>query len=111
MNRNMRAAAFAAAVMALLIAFGAAGCDALKRRGEGKACGGKSGIKCAGELRCDVEAGRCGEEGLEGVCVSLETICDRKFEPVCGCDGRTYLNDCNRVFSNVQKAHDGKCGE
>lgn len=104
---NIRAAAFA--VLALSIVSVMAGCDRLIRRGEGQPCGGKSGIRCAGDYRCDLEAGRCGEEGLEGVCVNLDTICDKKFKPVCGCDGRTYLSDCNRLISGVQKAHDGQC--
>ena len=93
----------------LSMCLASAGCDKIKMQREGRQCGGKTGYKCAGELRCDLEAGKCGDEGAEGVCVSLDTICDKKFKPVCGCDGRTYWTECNRVFSGVQKAHDGKC--
>ena len=45
-----------------------------------------------------------------GSCVPVPQVCPEIFQPVCGCDGKTYGNDCERRGAKVQKAHDGRCG-
>ncbi len=66
------------------------------------ACGG-----CGGYEYCDVES--CGRYGDRGVCRPRPDACNRQYEPVCGCDGRTYGNACLAAIEGVSIAHDGSC--
>ena len=74
-----------------------------------EACGGIAGVPCPeGEL-CDLPEGQCGGADLQGACVPRPDACLRIYQPVCGCDGETYGNDCERIRAGVQKEHDGEC--
>jgi hypothetical protein len=89
--------------------------------GVGKTCGGMAGIKCDDGLWCEQRAGRCGVTDVQGKCVKVPTVCpmaDSKGKgkskgkislPVCGCDKKTYGNDCERRVAKVQKDHNGRC--
>ena len=75
----------------------------------GEVCGGIRGLRCPEEQICDLPAGTCRSADLQGVCLPRPGACPRIFKPVCGCDGQTYSNDCERLRAGAQKDHDGEC--
>ena len=73
-------------------------------------CGGMGPGCSAGEF-CDV-LDHCGasEDGI-GECVPTgPTVgCDTVYQPVCGCNGKTYPNNCARQAAGARKFSDGEC--
>ena len=97
-----------AATLATLIASTDGGSAA---SGLGQPCGGRLGTGCIRGLFCDFYTGTCGDNQAEGTCVRIPRFCVRKLAvgSVCGCNGRTYPNDCQRRQAIVAKRHDGRC--
>jgi hypothetical protein len=100
------------ALLTVLFAFASlllvAGAQAAAPKPQG--CGGNLPFQCANGQFCQFPAGQCtGLHGVPGTCTRKPVICPRIFRPVCGCDGKTYPNDCVRQSKGVSKRHDGKC--
>jgi hypothetical protein len=76
---------------------------------ECRPCGGIAGLPCrAGEV-CDLPPGTCGYADLFGQCKPVGDACITLWDPVCGCDGKTYGNDCERLRAGAQLDHRGEC--
>jgi hypothetical protein len=76
----------------------------------GAVCGGSPGIPCAGALVCDMDnPNKCGSGSVTGHCITLPGGCTADVNPVCGCDGKTYSNDCERARARMQLDHTGAC--
>jgi hypothetical protein len=88
---------------------GVCGPEAAPGAGVGEMCGGIAGFQCQEGLECDVTEAGCGAD-LAGVCApEASLICIALYDPVCGCDGVTYSNDCHRRNANVGLDHVGEC--
>ncbi len=63
---------------------------------------------CGLDMFCEGDEGACGT-GLPGQCVDRPLMCAENWDPVCGCDDRTYSNDCWRQEAGVWRNHWGEC--
>ncbi|MCX6800926.1 MAG: hypothetical protein NTZ73_01945 [Candidatus Diapherotrites archaeon] len=54
----------------------------------------------------------CNREGCveKGICTELGNACITLYDPVCGCDGKTYSNSCFANMAKVSVAYNGECG-
>ncbi|MCH8851813.1 MAG: hypothetical protein IID41_04085 [Planctomycetes bacterium] len=74
-------------------------------------CGGIAGALCDGGEYCKFDVGSCGEGDQPGVCEDIPDVCADIFQPVCGCDGQTYGNECEAAVASVSVSEMGACEE
>ena len=69
----------------------------------GRGC--STNADCGAGQYCE-KRGRCNGRGD---CTPQPDFCIEVFDPVCGCNGRTYSNDCYAARDGVNVRHPGPC--
>ena len=75
----------------------------------GATCGTIAGLVCSREEYCDYDPS-CLVPDAAGTCRPRPEVCIGVFDPVCGCDGRTYGNACTAASAGMDVASTGECG-
>ncbi len=73
-------------------------------------CGGFAGFMCGADEYCDFPDGSfCGGADELGICRPRPEVCTQVFDPVCGCDGVDYGNECEANAAGTDAASTGMC--
>jgi Kazal-type serine protease inhibitor domain len=105
-GRLAAAALFVAAGIALGLALGSTGANAANLD---EPCGGPNKITCNSALYCQLPAGQCSAADVPGTCAKAPDFCMRVSRPVCGCNGKTYPNECEARKAKVAIDTTGAC--
>jgi Kazal-type serine protease inhibitor domain len=104
-------------VLVLLVGVAASGwaADANKAgsstysKAKGAMCGGIAGLKCPEGQACRYPTNMCNVADLSGTCIKVPANCPKGGAKVCGCDGKTYANQCELLKAGVHEASKGAC--
>jgi hypothetical protein len=64
---------------------------------------------CEDVAFCKYPDGTCFDSGSKGACTPIPISCPEDYEPICGCDGVTYYNECFSDAAGVSIDHRGAC--
>lgn len=92
----------------LALSLGSALAASIGCEGGNDAC--TPGKSCESGSYCAFTRDTCGDRGFEGVCHREPQSCGNDDAPVCGCDGRTYPNDCRARQAGTDVRAAGACG-
>ncbi len=74
----------------------------------GAVCGGIQGIPCGAGEFCKLAVGECCCD-FQGICTPTPEACTAQWDPVCGCDGTIYGNECEADRAGVSISYRGAC--
>lgn len=77
---------------------------------QGAACGGIAGFGCAPGLYCSfAPEAHCGAADMTGLCQPVAEMCTEEYNPVCGCNDKTYPNACYAAREGISVGRTGEC--
>jgi hypothetical protein len=107
MRTHLNRLAVVTFALVLALVLGLAFAPAGRAAGPGEVC--SAADTCNPPLLCEHPAGQCNVADAKGTCAKVPGFCQKIYRQVCGCNGKTYANDCERQRARVHLDHAGAC--